>query len=461
MKLKLFLLMCAAGASLPILGYNNPYLRYTNSDNADTTRYLAYKIGNTVDDILKSTASCCAADYLIYQCNIPYVITHPGIYFLAESVTIEEGAAITIASDNVVLNLNDKMIEGIGGQSAHERAIEATAVNNVTIKNGRIKNCGSGIRLADTANILEQVFTATIRQQNITIDGVDIWINKNNLCPLPEGVTGIIIVNGLDTRVSNCNVYVDSNNFACDDGPFSNSIHGIVLTGSQLLIDECTVSGARNNFAFIGSQVVCKDCSSFTNPDLMLTGTITTGFTTAQMDSAYFYNCYAAGAVVNFNFYNTTNVCARDCVAFGGMIGYQANYNGMFFDCVASNHVENGFSVNPQNSLISSVLTRCQSLNNGGSGFHVGAASILRDCVALHNGYDGIYVEGDNVELRDCSAAHNSNVGIDLNASGLVVCNNTVHNNTNGDYHNVVDSDTCHKLDDIYALLLTMTGCCV
>ncbi|MGB8367155.1 MAG: hypothetical protein WCD44_02245, partial [Candidatus Babeliales bacterium] len=105
-------------------------------------------ISSKIDE-LEFVGSC---DTLIFQNDIPYTIESPGLYCLAESVNFATGTAITIASDNVILDLNEKKIDGSAGGSI------GIAVNsglqNITIQNGMLCNMNDkGINADATNNI--------------------------------------------------------------------------------------------------------------------------------------------------------------------------------------------------------------------------------------------------------------------------------------------------------------------
>ena len=93
-----------------------------------------------------------ACETLIFQSDIPFTIETPGVYCLAESVSFAAGTAITIASDNVLFDLQDKKIDGsLGGDIGI--AINS-GLSNITIQNGVLCNMNNkGIDADATNNI--------------------------------------------------------------------------------------------------------------------------------------------------------------------------------------------------------------------------------------------------------------------------------------------------------------------
>jgi Ca2+-binding RTX toxin-like protein len=80
-------------------------------------------------------------------------ITRPGVYTLDRDLVFngKTGSAITVAADNVVIDLNGHTIRGSGAADSFARAISSTNHTDITIKNGDIEGFFYGVRLDDTS----------------------------------------------------------------------------------------------------------------------------------------------------------------------------------------------------------------------------------------------------------------------------------------------------------------------
>jgi Ca2+-binding RTX toxin-like protein len=81
------------------------------------------------------------------------VITAPGVYTLDRDLifSARKGSAITIAADNVVIDLNGHTIKGSGAASSFAMGISATNHSRITIQNGSLEGFFYGVRLDDTS----------------------------------------------------------------------------------------------------------------------------------------------------------------------------------------------------------------------------------------------------------------------------------------------------------------------
>jgi hypothetical protein len=82
--------------------------------------------------------------------SLPYAITIQGVYCLKDnlSTAIASGSAISIETNNVVIDLNGYKLGGAGaGISTSAKGISATSRSNITIRNGIIRGFHYGISL--------------------------------------------------------------------------------------------------------------------------------------------------------------------------------------------------------------------------------------------------------------------------------------------------------------------------
>jgi hypothetical protein len=94
---------------------------------------------------------------------LPTTIDNPGIYCLKSNQAINVPltfAAITINTNNVVLDLNGFRLKGRGAPDSHDIGILCDNCRYVTVKNGTVQGFSTGIRLggfASEANIIEDI----------------------------------------------------------------------------------------------------------------------------------------------------------------------------------------------------------------------------------------------------------------------------------------------------------------
>jgi Ca2+-binding RTX toxin-like protein len=120
------------------------------------------------------------------------VIRSAGVYTLDRDLAYSggSGAAITIAADNVVIDLNGHRITGSGTAGSSAKAIVATNQSNITIRNGSIDGFFYGVELADLSARTGQYghhLVSNVDVSNCTFRG--------------------IFVQGPDNVVQNCTIH--------------------------------------------------------------------------------------------------------------------------------------------------------------------------------------------------------------------------------------------------------------
>ncbi|MCS7160134.1 MAG: right-handed parallel beta-helix repeat-containing protein, partial [Gemmatales bacterium] len=91
----------------------------------------------------------------VYYINSPTIITKPGVYVLTSDIIYSNpsGAAITVAANNVTIDLNNYSIIGSGTPATTAYGIYAQNQERVTIRNGTITGFYYGIYLSDNADV--------------------------------------------------------------------------------------------------------------------------------------------------------------------------------------------------------------------------------------------------------------------------------------------------------------------
>jgi hypothetical protein len=84
---------------------------------------------------------------------VPFTITAAGVYCLTQDIgtNLASGAAITIAANNVVLDLNGHRLGNLAGRGTQALGIWASQQTNFTIKNGTVGGFLYGIYLGDSS----------------------------------------------------------------------------------------------------------------------------------------------------------------------------------------------------------------------------------------------------------------------------------------------------------------------
>ena len=133
-----------------------------------------------------STGGRCTAITLL-----PYTITSAGVYCFTGNLetSVTTGSALTIKADNVVIDLNGWMLDGIGaGASTETIGIYAVNFTNTTIRNGTIRGFHRGIILAsgDPAaalggNLIEDVRADKNTNVGFLVHGTGNIIRRNQV----------------------------------------------------------------------------------------------------------------------------------------------------------------------------------------------------------------------------------------------------------------------------------------
>lgn len=154
--------------------------------------------------------------------SLPAVISAQGVYCLTAhlSTAITTGAAITITTNNVVLDLNGFKIGGLGAGTGTEAVgIYAHQRQNITIKNGIVRGFATGIYLQDNSlsisqgHLIEDIRADQNTYIGIMVNGKGITV-RNNMVVATGGSTAAgnggvaygIMVAGSGARVLNNDV---------------------------------------------------------------------------------------------------------------------------------------------------------------------------------------------------------------------------------------------------------------
>lgn len=120
--------------------------------------------------------------------RVPRTISHAGHYCLLRNVStdVPTGFAITIAADDVVLDLGGRILDGSAAGPATEAVgIGAVGRSNITIRNGSVRGFLAGIQLTDQGtshgHVIEGVTAERNTSRGIEAEGAGLRIRGNHV----------------------------------------------------------------------------------------------------------------------------------------------------------------------------------------------------------------------------------------------------------------------------------------
>jgi len=288
-----------------------------------------------------------ACETLIFQSDIPFTIDSPGVYCLAESVSFATGTAITIASDNVLFDLQDKKIDGsLGGDIGI--AINS-GLSNVTIQNGVLCNMNNkGIDADATNNI---AFISMSISDSLIDSVVD----------MPVLIAPITCLQIKDIKVLNVGIFKVFSIVSVVDS----------IVDSIIDIPDCILSPITGININCATKVVLDNCK-------VLYG-LGDGFALSMVDNGTIESCHAIKNGGNgFVFDNVDTTCLKWCKAnmncFHGICDSACNGDNFYLNCIAKQNGIHGFNIAGGGK----VLQECIASQNSRDGFNL-STSLLKD----------------------------------------------------------------------------------
>lgn len=424
---------------------------YATSDTNRLTNIFNNNSCSTSSTTFSDSCSCidaafdCAFGTAIHA--LPYTINAPGVYYVCDSFTYSGAVpAITIASSDVTLNLNDNTIHALGSPA---QVIDVTNMSNVAIKNGTIIPNVEAIRVdtsfdvrihnivvknaADSAIVLsnsDKIVAEQCTMYGWNGNSTSFFINPGHIM-----VTG----NTSNVYVHNCKSYF----------PFFRS-YSVDTTGTGTIIFEHCTSEAAVSFSVQGvgtSLVTLKNCIAhgqqlgFDNGFVVMTD-ISGINHTVIFDSCTAVNFGGEGFTLpdsGPSLGTITPVTYINCYASTNRTGFAIASQGrkpLLVDCTSSNNTFTGFTAGAQNVN----FEHCIATENGTHGFDIqqllSNQATLRDCVASKNSADGFFlVSGATsfITLKDSLATSNTNFGIDVFGFNVTIFDTRSAGNGAGD----------------------------
>ncbi len=369
-----------------------------------------------------------------------YTVSSSGRYALVENITAPSGAiAITIAADNVYLDLNGFTIDGAGGATALINI--ASGRRNVTIVNGTLINAvGHGIRVLDGC--------MGISLENIVVDRASIngffldgsggsalnHVMMRNCQTFSNGDSGIVL--------SNANQVIISDYVSGDDANFAVNM---ITSSSQITLAHFDMfqTGSSSINVSDSSRVVCIKDGLIT--DAGRDGIIVDNATQVTVQNVNVIKPsgvgmrFAASRIVleEFNIVrpgshglrvetNASDICIENgCIQFpvsNGVLFDGFNEGFSIENVVVENAGSSGFSLGTRCEHFS--INNCEAQLCSGEGFFFDDlcrhACIQNCCATSCQGSGFASNDLGNIVFVDCSAIDNREFGFEILSTGTL-----------------------------------------
>jgi hypothetical protein len=334
---------------------------------------------------------------IILECgSIPIsqitTITSPGSYCLTTSLN-GAGPLITIASNNVLIDLNGQSLNATSGNGIIVDS--SNAYTNITLKNGTIYGTINNRGISIDSNTTNQL---SIKIENIEVsnfigtNGTGVWLNN---------VTGL--------TMSSCHL-------------FNNGANVLIQNSSEIVLNQmsCTYATLKDGAQFVSSNNISVQESTF-NHNFQYGIDLNPAINASLVNSTF--NSNGDGGLSLRS--NNQNIVARNCdFSENGQNGISATVgileNGIFTNCTASLNGNGGFLI------VGSIDVTVQDSNanqNHNIGFTLsGPNNALLGCTAINNAF-GIRVAGVNSLVKECVAIKNTAAGIGAGTDAKFLAN--------------------------------------
>jgi len=346
----------------------------------DNTPGFYYNTGTAASPVWKLLDSESSATKIPIS-SLPYSITESGSYYLTTTIDAGTDTGISIASNNVSIDLNGYTLLGDGTTS--NSAIYTTAsFSNINVFNGIIDNWGShGINLQNSSEI-----------------------NISNIIVTQSSSSGMLL--GSNAKVAYCT--------ANDNGADG------IASSTNAIISNCITSENNADGIDVGNQSVIALCNSFQNGD--------NGLETSS-------NCTVSNSISNYNNGDGINSGLGADISNSKFSNNQGTGISMEVASTANNNIVKsndsyGLSTTSDSYLINNI-----SDNNGDSGYFVsGSDNRIDSNQATDNIGNGYEISGSgNLTIRN-SASGNTALAFNVSASNttaIVLTTATINSNDN------------------------------
>lgn len=264
--------------------------------------------------------------------SVPYTISAPGIYCLANNVTVPSTSAtvgITINTSNAILDLNGYQIRGqhFGGVVAPGSRTTGigtgtNAKTNITIRNGRITGVDFGMIVntgTSGGHLIENVQLDDISGIGIALNAYNSVVRNNILdrvdgslqTPAPGLLWAVIIFGGGNQITNNTITGLKEGADTMAFGIYSYSITPDIVSTS--LIEGNFIQGLKSSLKTYGLYVILQENAMILNNrlsqlntgismDVYSASSVCSGNIAVGVTGSKYTNCPAlpAGAPINF-----------------------------------------------------------------------------------------------------------------------------------------------------------------
>ena len=372
-------------------------------------------IKNTVDTLEIASGSNC--DFIITQSQVPFTVSIPGVYCVAGSLSAGSGGVITIATDDVTIDINGNTISGTTCITLN------SGIDRVVIRNGTLKPrtaVGSvGVSAAGTnTHIVIEDLNILNSVSNGILFGSGQYISIANCVISDPGSNGISFTGVNDFNIHNCQitgaaddgVSIDNcNRFEIKELTIEGCDNGIDIASasSDFMIRECTIQGSANDGIEVtdsSEDFIIRDCSVINASNRA----ICLGDAGVLVGSYVVDNCIIEGTTLSRGVDSQTTTAAEVIIK-----------NTSITDVASDGFII--FGITDAGKLI---MENCHVIGAGGRGFYfrnntVGVTDTrgevtVRNCSASSCGSDGFYAEGLlSYVCTDCVSQNNSGVGFE------------------------------------------------
>jgi len=269
--------------------------------------------------------------------NDSFIITNPGSYYLTTNfIATSPKNGIQIAADGVTIDLCGFELNGAGLGGVGIRIITSIHRQNLTIRNGSVRNwTSSGIDLSFGRNLLLE-----------------------NVLALGNGGNGIY--GGENAVIRDCLAYTNAN-----AGPF---LAGISANQGSVVVNcAADFNGISNTNCFgivAGTGSTVSHCSASQNSGPNAVGISASAGCTVS-DCAVTIQTGTNGAGISVGNGSSVIRCTVSANPGSGTIGIQANQRVLIESCVTEGNGGDGIRAASECAVVSNV-----SGNNGGAGIH-------------------------------------------------------------------------------------------
>jgi len=357
--------------------------------------------------------------------SLPFTITAAGSYYLTAQLTgTTAQSGITVAADDVTLDLGGFTLRGVAGSSSGIAC--PSPQRNLRVMNGAISQWGShGISAAVAVN-------SRFEQLNLSANGaVGLTTGEQafvDSCHTTDnGEHGIhagrasIVRNSLASQNRGSGMVIDAGGHVIACTAQSNLVDGISAAAGSRIQSSLFRDNGQHGLSGT-THLVVSDCKAQNNAGRGISlgdGAILSGVSTLANGNTGIHTERAARVAACVSQSNTGD-------------GLRTGPSSTITDSTALDNGGRGLAAGR-----GSTVRNCQSVANTGLGVQVDQTATVRGCTVQANAPGGIVV-GDASTVSECSVVDNGGDGIRVSNECRVVGNHCHGNN------NVIDSAGIH-----------------